>query len=152
TLRDAGFTNVKTEPATTEDSSAKEGQVLSVSPDAGTSVPLTDRVVVTYATGKSKIPDVREFPQAAAEKTLRDAGFSKVSVSRQISSQTPGTVVSQDPDPGGEVSRSTRVRLVIAQPAPPPSPTPPPPTPTDQSPSASPSPTPTATTSESTGG
>ncbi len=144
TLRDAGFTAVKTEPATTEDASAKEGQVLSVSPEEGSTIPLTDRVTVTYATGKSKVPDVSEFPQAAAEKALSEAGFTKVSVSRQISSQTPGTVVSQDPDPGSEVSRSTRVKLVIAEPAPVPSPTPPPPETSSPSPSEKPSPTPSS--------
>jgi beta-lactam-binding protein with PASTA domain len=152
TLGDAGFTNVETEPATSEDASAKEGQVLSVSPDEGSTTPLTDKVTVTYATGKSKVPDVSEFPQAAAEKELRDAGFTKVSVSSETSSQTPGTVVSQSPDPGSEVSRGTRVKLVIAQPAPAPS-TPPPPTSEAPSPTASTSaPEPTASsTSEGDG-
>jgi beta-lactam-binding protein with PASTA domain len=145
TLRDAGFTDVQTEPASTEDTSAKEGQVLSVSPDPGTSTPLTDRVTVSYATGKSKVPDVTQFPQAAAEKALRDAGFTKVSVSREISSQAAGTVVSQDPDAGTEASRSSRVRLVVASAAPAPS-TPPSPEP---QPSDTPTPSPTPRSSPS---
>jgi eukaryotic-like serine/threonine-protein kinase len=117
TLRDAGFTNVDTNAASTEDTSAKEGEVLSVSPDEGTTTPLADRVTVTYATGKSAVPDVTGFPQAAAEKALKDAGFRKVSVSRQVSSQTPDTVVSQKPDAGSEASRGDTVKLVVAAPA-----------------------------------
>ena len=125
TLRNAGFTNVKTEAATTEELRAKEGEVLSVSPDEGTSTPLADRVTVTYATGRSTVPDVRAFPQAAAEKALADAGFTKVRTSTQESSQNAGTVVSQSPDAGNEASRSTTVKLVIAEPAAPPTTTPP---------------------------
>ena len=141
TLRDAGFTNVDTTPATSEKDSAKEGEVLSVSPDEGTTTPLADRVTVTYATGKSPVPDVGGFPQAAAEKALNDAGFTKVSVSRQVSSQPSGTVVSQSPDAGTEASRSTTVKLVVA--TPPVQPTSPPPTsPTE---TGSPNPDPTAT-------
>ena len=137
TLRNAGFTKVRTEPATTEDLTAKEGEVLTVSPDEGTSTPLADQVTVTYATGKSTVPDVSSFPQAAAEKALADAGFKKVTTSTQESSQTAGTVVSQSPDAGTETSRSTTIKLVIAEPAAPPS-SAPPSTPSD--PDTSPSP------------
>ena len=136
TLRDAGFTKVKTEPATTEDLKAKEGEVLSVSPDEGTSTPLSDQVTVTYATGKSTVPDVDGFPQAAAEKALADAGFTKVTTSQQESSQTAGTVVSQSPDAGSEASRGTTIKLVIAKPAAPsPSASPSAPSEPDSSPS-----------------
>jgi beta-lactam-binding protein with PASTA domain len=143
TLRDAGFTNVDSSPASTEDTDAKEGEVLSVSPDEGTSTPLADRVTITYATGKSSVPDVGGFPQAAAEKALRDAGFTKVSVSKQVSTQSAGTVVSQSPDAGSEASRSATVKIVVATPATVPS-TPPPTatsTPTDpDTPTSSPTP------------
>ncbi|HEY0240583.1 MAG TPA: Stk1 family PASTA domain-containing Ser/Thr kinase [Friedmanniella sp.] len=150
-LRNAGFTNVDLNAATTENADAKEGEVLSVSPEEGTSTPLADRVTVSYATGKSSVPDVRSFPQAAAEKTLRDAGFTKVSVTRSVSSQAAGTVVSQNPDGGTEASRSSTVKLVVA--TPPTTPSTPPPTasstPTEPE-SSSPSPTPSD--SESSGG
>ncbi|GAB2593488.1 Stk1 family PASTA domain-containing Ser/Thr kinase [Microlunatus antarcticus] len=148
TLRDAGFTNVDSTEATSEDADAKEGEVLSVSPVEGTEVALTDEITVTYATGRSSVPDVSSFPQAAAEKALRDAGFSKVSVTRQVSSETAGTVISQNPDPGSKASRSTTIKLVVAQAAPAPSPTP---TQTPDEPSASPSASPTPGEGESTG-
>ena len=148
TLRDAGFTNVDTSPATTEEAGAKEGEVLSVSPDTGTSTPLADQVTVTYATGRSTVPDVGAFPQAAAEKALADAGFKKVRTSGQESSQTPGTVVSQSPDAGSETSRSTTIKLVIAEPAAPPT-TAPPSTPSN--PDSSPSPRPSASSSDTEG-
>ena len=150
TLRAAGFTNVDTNAATTEDTSAKEGEVLSVSPEEGTTTPLADRVTVTYATGKSAVPDVGGFPQAAAEKALRDAGFTKVSVSRQVSSQPVGTVVSQSPDAGSETSRGTTVKLVVATPPTTPS-TPPPTTPSEPSVSPSPDPTSTSTSGDEDG-
>jgi beta-lactam-binding protein with PASTA domain len=149
TLRAAGFTNVDTNAAASEDTSAKEGEVLSVSPEEGTTTPLADRVTVTYATGKSAVPDVGGFPQAAAEKALRDAGFTKVSVTRQVSSQPAGTVVTQNPDAGSNASRSATVKLVVATPATAPS-TPPPSTPSE--PTTSPSPDPTSTSSSGNDG
>jgi beta-lactam-binding protein with PASTA domain len=148
TLRDAGFTNVDTEEATSEDADAKEGEVLSVSPDEGSSTPLADQVTVTYATGRSAVPDVEGFPQAAAEKALRDAGFTKVSTSRQVSSQPTGTVVSQSPDAGSKVARSTTVKLVVATAAAAPTPTAPP---TTSEPEPSPTPEPTATATDGSG-
>jgi beta-lactam-binding protein with PASTA domain len=148
TLRDAGFTNVDTSAASSENPDAKEGEVLSVSPDEGSSTPLADRVTVTYATGKSAVPDVGGFPQEAAAKALRDAGFTKVSTSRQVSSQPAGTVVSQSPDAGSKVARSTTVKLVVATAAPAPTPTAPR---TTAEPTNTPSPEPTATATDGGG-
>jgi len=148
TLRDAGFTNVDTSAASSEDPDAKEGEVLSVSPDEGSSTPLADRVTVTYATGRSAVPDVGGFPQEAAVKALRDAGFSKVSTSRQVSSQPVGTVVSQSPDAGSKVARSTTVKLVVATAAPAPTATAPA---TTSEPTNTPSPEPTATATDGNG-
>ncbi|SEP84123.1 serine/threonine protein kinase [Microlunatus flavus] len=145
-LEKAGFSDVDTNAATSEDPSDKEGEVLSVSPDEGTSAPLSTKVTVTYATGKSAVPDVRGSSRAGAERTLKEAGFTKVSVSSQVSSQPEGTVVSQSPDGGSEASRSTTIKLVVAAPAP----TAPPPSTPTESPTA-PS-TPSSTPSESGNG
>jgi serine/threonine-protein kinase len=143
-LDDAGFTNVDTKAASSEDTSAKEGEVLSVSPDQGTSIPLGQQVTVTYATGKSTVPDVRGSSRSGAETQLRQAGFTKFSVSSQVSSQPEGTVISQSPDGGSVSSRGTTIKLVLAAPAPSSPP------PTTSSPTESP--TPSATPTDDGGG
>ncbi len=56
-LEDADFTNVKTVAAKIEDPDTKPDQVLSVSPKPGSSAALDATVTVTYATGKSEVPN-----------------------------------------------------------------------------------------------
>jgi beta-lactam-binding protein with PASTA domain len=107
TLGKAGFTNVSRKAATTEGTNTKEGEVLSVSPTEGTTTPLDDKVTITYATGKSVVPDVEGFPEAAARRALQDAGFAKVTVTSRSSTATVGTVISQNPAANSDAARSS---------------------------------------------
>ena len=124
TLQDAGFTNVTRTAATTESADTKKGEVLTVTPSGGSTVPVDDKITLTYATGRSTVPDVESLPRKVAEQTLKDAGFDKVSVSRQTSSASPDSVIRQSPGPNSTADRASTIRLVVAEVPPEPTVTP----------------------------
>ena len=146
TLAKAGFDNVSKTAAKTEDSGAKEDEVLSVSPSEGTLTPLADQVTLTYATGKSVVPDFSGVTEDAAKRLASEAGFQKApTFTQQISTNDlAGTVISQTPAANTKAGRKDTIKLVIAQA---PEPTPPASTPPASTPpastSASPTPNPT---------
>ncbi|MCW2811213.1 MAG: pknB [Friedmanniella sp.] len=125
-LESAKFSNVKTVPAKTEDTQAKEGEVLSISPSGGTTVALDSTVTLTYATGKSVVPNFAGLSRAAAERAASDAGFGKPSFTEKESAELAGTVIAQTPKAGSRVARQTALALTVAKaaaPTPTPSPT-----------------------------
>ncbi len=142
TLKKAGFTNVVATAATSEGVDTKKDEVLAVTPNEGTTAQVDDKVTVTYATGRSTVPNVQGLPEKVAKQTLKDAGFSKVEVSKQTtSSAADGSVTRQSPGPNSTASRGSTVRLVVATA---------PPAPTDSQSSASAGPTGSASPSSST--
>jgi eukaryotic-like serine/threonine-protein kinase len=147
------FTNVRA--AADEDSGADPGEVTSIRPDEGTTVPLDSRITVRYAPRKSEVPDFDGVSRAAAIRIANEAGFDDPVFVEQESSQPAGTVIAQNPRAGANVDRDTTIRLTLATapapPEPPPTtdePTEPPTTtkPPTQSPTASPTPTKTKNT------
>lgn len=74
-LNDAGFDSVDPKPASSEPDDAKAGQVLSVSPKEGSTVPLSTKVTITYATGESTVPNLVGVTVERAESDAKDAGF-----------------------------------------------------------------------------
>ena len=74
-LREAGFENIDTNAAKNEDPDTDPNEVLSVSPKSGSTVPLDDKVTVTYATGKSKVPNFNGVTEQRARELAEDAGF-----------------------------------------------------------------------------
>jgi eukaryotic-like serine/threonine-protein kinase len=142
-LDDLKFTNVSSKAAKSEDPNTQPGEVLSITPKEGTTVPLDTKITVRYATGKSKVPNFDGLSRAAAIRTSRDAGFGEPRFTDQESSKPAGTVIAQSPKAGASVDRDTIIRLTIAV-----APAPPKPPPTSESPTESPttqSPTPTPT-------
>ncbi len=160
-LSAAGFTNVNPEAATTEPKEAKANEVLSISPDEGESAALDQDITVTYATGKSEVPNFEGSSRARATQDAKDAGFGKPSFTEEESDEPAGTVIRQNPAAGAQVARDTKIRLVVAKakPVPTPSSAPPsssPPAPSEtprespaESPTESPSESPSASPSES---
>ena len=149
-LEEAGFTNVELRAAERENPDKKADEVISVSPKEGSTAVKSARVTVTYATGKSPVPNFVGMTQALARSTAEQAGFDDVDFVKEENGEEPaGTVFRQDPSANDVVSRGTRIRLVVAEappdPTPPPTTQPPAPAPTTQSPSPSPSPTPSPT-------
>jgi serine/threonine-protein kinase len=122
-LHDLNFTNVAVEPASSEPDTARANEVLSVSPGAGEKVTLDTRITLFYASGMSKVPRVVSFPEADAVAALKAAGFTKVNTKPQESTQTPGTVIRQDPAAFTSKKRTTTITLYIAVAPPPETPT-----------------------------
>jgi beta-lactam-binding protein with PASTA domain len=154
TLEDLNFSNVKKVAAKSENSNAKPGEVTSISPKEGETVPLDTKITVRYATGKSEVPNFEGLSRAAAIRIANDAGFDDPVFSDQESSQPAGTVIAQSPRAGANVDRDTTIKLTLATA---PSPPEPPPTtkeptepPTTEPPTKSPTPTPTPTKTKKT--
>jgi eukaryotic-like serine/threonine-protein kinase len=152
TLDEAGFTNVELKAADREDPDTKQDEVISVAPKEGSTAAKGSKVTVTYATGKSPVPDFVGLTETRAKSTAEDAGFDKIDFDYEQNGEQPaGTVINQDPQAEQVVSRDTTLRLIVAEappeptPTPTPTPAPPPPPTTTQPPSPSPSPSPTPT-------
>jgi len=93
------------------------GHVISTSPTALTPVEIGSTVIVVVSTGKEKaqIPDVVGEAQADARDDLEAAGF-EVSIKKvEDQTQTPGTVLGQDPVGDTRATVGTRVTLTVAK-------------------------------------
>jgi serine/threonine-protein kinase len=145
-LEDLKFTNVQRNKAKSEDPDTRPGEVISISPKEGSTVPLDSKITIRYATGKSEVPDFEGLSRAAAIRQARDAGFGEPAFTERESSQPAGTVIAQSPDAGENVDRDTTIRLTLATSPPEPPPTTNSPTeePTTTEPSTTPTGTPTA--------
>ena len=147
-LKKKKFTNVTTKAAPAEPGDASENEVLLVSPAEGTTIPLDQKITLTYATGKSKVPVLTGKTPAQAESDARAAGFTNFKRDEvETDAATAGVVFEQNPKAGTTVARSTTIsyKVAVSAPAPPP-PTvtttkepAPSPTPTKQQPSPTPS-------------
>ena len=147
-LDDLKFSNVTSKAAKSGDADTKPGEVVSISPSEGETVPLDTKITVRYATGKSKVPYFDGLSRAAAVRQANGAGFGDpVFVEKETSKGTPGTVIAQSPQAGANVDRDTTIRLTLAVQPPPPT-TPPPTTQPPTKPPTTPPPTPTVTPSK----
>jgi eukaryotic-like serine/threonine-protein kinase len=156
-LEEENFTNVVAEAAEEEPTDAEANEVLSVNPPEGSSVPLNQKITLSYATGKSKVPVLTGKTPAQAESDAREAGFRNFKRDDQVSDEQSGVVFAQSPKAGSVVPRDTQIsyKVAVAKPEPEPQPEPQPqptttvtttapaPTPTQSEPQqASPTPTP----------
>ena len=98
-LREAGFENVDTKAAKNEDPDTEPNEVLSVSPKSGATAPLDGKVTVTYATGKSKVPNFNGVTEQRARELAEDAGFGEPDFTTELSDQPPGN--GDRPEPQG---------------------------------------------------
>ena len=147
-LEKAKFTNVVTEAAEEEPADAKADEVLSVSPGEGSTVPLDQKITLSHATGKSKVPVLTGKTPAQAESDAREAGFRNFNRDDEVSDETSGVVFAQSPKAGSEVPRDTQIsyKVAVSRPAPEPEPQPQPqpqPTATVTDTQTAPAPTPT---------
>ena len=112
-----------------------------MSPKEGSTVPLSTKVTITYATGESTVPNLVGVTRERAESDAEDAGFKVRFTEVETDEQPAGLVLSQDPDAGTELARGETIALVVAKaPKPKPTPTPTPTqTETEQTPTPPPS-------------
>src|SRR3954466_10129494 len=99
--------------------SVAAGRAIGTEPVAGSQLDKGRAVKIAISTGPQlvTVPDVTGQGRDSAHAELAAAGF-PVTDAEQESSATPGTVLSQSPSGGTNVSKGTTVRLVIAKPAP----------------------------------
>ena len=136
-LQDRKFTNVVAVAAKSENPDTKPKEVLKISPKEGSTVALEAKITVTYATGKSEVPNFDGLPRQRAIEVADEAGFDEPSFKEKTSDAPAGTVIAQSPEAGDKVDRDTKISLTLAKaPVVTPSPTP---TPTPTTPSPSPS-------------
>ena len=154
-LKKKKFSNVTTRAAADEPSDAKANEVLSVVPAEGSTVPLDQKITLTYATGKSKVPVLTGKTPAQAESDARTAGFTKFNRDEvQTNNEPAGVVFEQNPQAGTTVARSTTISYKVA--VAPPQPGPPTVTTTTtarptRTPTQNPSPSPSASESSAGG-
>jgi serine/threonine-protein kinase len=122
-LRDAGL-----EPAVREDASedVDEGDVISQSPAAGTSIKKNDTVTLTVSTGpeRVRVPDVTGLSTRLATSQLRQAGLKAVPRERTVTDMAQDGLVLEQRPTGGELGRGDSVVLIVGKLAPPPDQTP----------------------------
>ncbi len=114
-LRNAGFVpQVRNTSSTTVPS----GVVIGTEPPAGTVDRQGSDVAVLVSSGPAliSVPDVTGESLSSAQATISDAGLANGAVTHQpSSSQSPGTVLSQEPKAGTEVHADTKIALVVAE-------------------------------------
>ncbi len=95
----------------------EEGLIVSQSPKAGMEVKKgkTIKVNISKGTGTVEVPSVIGYTTSEAKETLEAQGFRLGSVKEEESSQTPGTIISQDPNPGTQAESGATVNVVIAK-------------------------------------
>jgi serine/threonine-protein kinase len=96
----------------------KTGSICSQDPVAKTEVNKGDTINLVVSTGAPKVavPNVIDDPLAVAKKKLEADKYQfDVETRSKESSQDPGTVLAQDPDPGKEVEKGSTITLTIAK-------------------------------------
>ena len=144
-LQDLGFTKVTAVAATTEPVTAQANKVTELRPAEGATIAKTTPITVTFATGKSKVPNLAGYSQDTAITTAQAAGFAKYKVVEEESTaQAAGRVLRTNPPADTLMDRTAELTIVVAKAIPSAAPTvtvtavPSPPT-QSPSPSASPS-------------
>ncbi|WP_194190526.1 Stk1 family PASTA domain-containing Ser/Thr kinase [Clostridium chrysemydis] len=101
-----------------ENSGKEEGTVLNMDPKAGDTVKEGSTVKVTVSAGKKKVevPNVVEESLEDAKAILKSKGLTNISVSEEYSSSYgAGTVMSQNPSKGQEVTEDTDITLTVSK-------------------------------------
>ncbi|MFK0152346.1 Stk1 family PASTA domain-containing Ser/Thr kinase [Streptomyces sp. NPDC090499] len=95
---------------------APKGSVCSQDPTAGSDVNKGDTVNLVVSTGAPKVavPDVQGLTFDKAEEQLTAKGF-KVEKKTQVSEQTAGVVIGQDPSGDTELQKGSTITLTVAK-------------------------------------
>ena len=93
-----------------------EGDAIRTNPPGGTRAEVGSRILLFVSTGprQVEVPDVIGLARESAEATLNRAGLG-FTIREQESTQSPGTVIAQDPGGGVVVDKGSRVTLTVAK-------------------------------------
>jgi len=98
-----------------EESGQPPNVVIKQSPEPNTAVPSNETVDLTLSRGtRVKAPNLVGKEVREAERTLKNMGLARGSISERPSTKEEGTVIGQDPSPGTEVERGKSIDLVTA--------------------------------------
>jgi len=114
-LKDAGFTNVSPEKSSDEPATARKDEVLNVSPDEGSKVPLETRIQVVYATGQVDVPDWSGLTEQGVRSDADNKGLKVTFDEQETSDADPGTVIATNPQAGTTVDRGSTVKVTLAK-------------------------------------
>lgn len=98
-------------------SDAPPGQLARVEPEAGTEIPVGDKVTLHLSKGPEpvKIPKVSGMKQDQATDALKAAGLNVSGTREEFSSDTrAGEVIKTDPPAGEEIGKGQSVKLVLS--------------------------------------
>ncbi len=140
-LRAAGFTNISFVKASQEPPGAAKDEVTKVDPSEGSDASLDTEITVTYATGRTEVPDWTGFSKDAVTGDA-DARGLNVKFKDAYSSKPSGTVIATTPKAGTKIDKDRTITVTLSQGS---SPTPTPTESATPSPSGSASPTPGST-------
>jgi serine/threonine-protein kinase len=100
------------------DENVPQGQVLRQDPAAGASLEVGSTVnfVISNGPAPRTIPDVTNATPDAAKGALEGVQLALGQVTEAFSDTVPqGSIISQDPPPGGQVARGTSVNVVVSK-------------------------------------
>lgn len=107
--------------AWTYHSNVDKDHVVAQDPPPGEKIHVGDPVQLLLSLGPlgqpTIVPDVRGLPEAQARAALEAAGLTVQRVLRQISSDSPNTVLAVDPPPGEPLDKGEFVSLTVSMPA-----------------------------------
>jgi serine/threonine-protein kinase len=97
--------------------SVPTGQVIRTAPPAGTQIDKGSTVTLFISSGPQKVtvPSVVGQSQDSASAELANIGLKVQPVSQDSTTETPGTVLSQDPAAGSAVGRGSTVTITVAR-------------------------------------
>jgi serine/threonine protein kinase/beta-lactam-binding protein with PASTA domain len=98
---------------TQTDSDQPSGYVLSQSPDQGSSVNVGTEVNISVSNGQVTAPNVVGNSESQAKSALSNVGLD-VTVVKETSTQSAGTVTAQNPNAGNTVSRGSTVTITVS--------------------------------------
>ncbi|HEY6292470.1 MAG TPA: PASTA domain-containing protein [Terriglobia bacterium] len=111
TLQKAGFRGEEASRVTSEGKA--QDTVLSQSPGSGDRVKSGSTVQLTVADAGTAVPNVLGFALDGAVNALQGAKLQVKAVTRSASDKPPGTILDQDPQPGGLVKLGTTVSIGV---------------------------------------
>jgi beta-lactam-binding protein with PASTA domain len=90
------------------------GTVLDQNSPAGTVEPTGSPVQITISLGQTSVPNVLSFDQASAEQAIGNAGLTVGGVSHVNNCVDPGTVQTQNPSAGVQLSLGSSVNIQVS--------------------------------------
>ena len=92
-----------------------KGEVAEQDPESGSKAAKNSSITIHLSKGPQagSVPNLIGKTQSEAEKILKDSDF-EVSVKQKTSTETAGTVISQDPSGGDEVDHGTTVTIYVS--------------------------------------